>query len=68
MKILMTQTVQGSLDGVTVRELEGGVEYETPDSPAGARQALHHIKQGVAVSAPIEAPAKAARGAKRGGK
>lgn len=52
MKILMTQTVHGSLDGVTVQELAEGAEYETVDSPRGERLARHHIKQGVAVPAP----------------
>lgn len=52
MKILMTQTVQGSLDGETVRELEEGNEYDTVDSPRGARLGLYHIKQGVAIPAP----------------
>lgn len=52
MKILMTKTVQGSLDGETVRELVVGTEYETVDSPRGVRLALHHIKQGDAVAAP----------------
>ena len=47
MKILMTLTVQGSLDGVTVQELESGKEYE-----ATARLARYHVKQGVAVLAP----------------
>jgi len=50
MKICMTKTVQGSLDGLTVRELVEGSEYETVDSPRGARLARHHIKQGVAVA------------------
>jgi len=49
MKIQMTKTVHGSLDGVTVQELAEGAEYETVDSPRGERLARHHIKQGVAV-------------------
>ncbi|MGZ8339143.1 MAG: hypothetical protein ACXW2U_05460 [Telluria sp.] len=52
MKILMKQTVQGSLDGVTVRELAAGQEYDTADTPRGLRLAQYHIKQGVAVVAP----------------
>lgn len=60
MKIRMTKTVQGSLDGVTVRELVEGSEYETVDSPRGARLARHHIKQGVAVAVVVEAPEPAA--------
>lgn len=55
MKIRMTQTVQGSLDGETVRELVEGSEYETVDSPRGERLARHHIKQGVAVAVVAEA-------------
>ncbi|MDQ1834661.1 hypothetical protein [Massilia scottii] len=52
MKILMTKTVQGSLDGETVRELAAGTEYETVASPRGDRLAQYHIKQGVAVPSP----------------
>ncbi|NHZ38331.1 hypothetical protein [Massilia rubra] len=66
MKILMTQTVQGSLDGETVRELEEGTEYDTVDSPRGLRLAKYHIKQGVAVPAPGRtAPAPASKIAAR---
>lgn len=53
MKIQMTKTVQGSLDGVTVRELVEGMEYDTIDTPRGLRLAQYHIKQGVAVAAPV---------------
>lgn len=56
MKIRMTQTVQASLDGVTVRELVEGCEYETVDSPRGDRLARHHIKQRVAVAVVADAP------------
>jgi len=55
MKIRMTQTVQGSLDGETVRELVEGSEYETVDSPRGERLARHHIKQRVAVAVVVAA-------------
>ena len=62
MKILMTSTVQGSLDGVTVQQLDEGTEYDTVDSPRGVRLAEHHIKQGVAVAAPAQTPpARSAR-------
>lgn len=54
MKIVMTQTVQGSLDGVTVGELVEGQEYSTVDTPRGDRLAQYHIKQGVAVAAPAD--------------
>lgn len=50
MKIRMTKTVQGSLDGVTVQELIEGDEYDTVDSSRGERLARYHIKQGVAVA------------------
>ena len=52
MKILMTKTVQGSLDGVTVRELAAGELYDTVASPRGDRLGRYHIKQGVAMAAP----------------
>lgn len=52
MNIQMTKTIQGSLDGVTVRELVGGEQYDTVDSARGERLARYHVKQGVAVFAP----------------
>lgn len=57
MKIQMTKTVQGSLDGVTVQELKGSQQYDTADTPRGLRLAQYHIKQGVAVAAPEPEPA-----------
>lgn len=45
MKIKMKETVQGSLDGVTVQELVEGAEYDTVDSPRGARLAQYHVEQ-----------------------
>ncbi len=51
MKIKMTESIQGSLDGVTVRELTEGVEYDTVDTAVGARLAQAHIWKGVAVAA-----------------
>ena len=48
MKIQMTSTVQGSLDGETVQELRAGDVYEST-----ARLARYHIKQGVALPVPI---------------
>lgn len=56
MKIRMTKTVQGSLDGETVQELIEGDEYDTVDSSRGERLARYHIKQGVAVAVVIAAP------------
>lgn len=50
MKIRMTKTIQGSLDGVTVRELVEGREYETVNSPRGDRLARYHIGQRAAVA------------------
>lgn len=49
MKIRMTETVQGSLDGLTVGELAKGEEYSTVAGPRGDRLAKYHVKQGVAV-------------------
>ena len=54
MKIEMTETVQGSLDGETVQKLVKGHVYDTVDSPRGARLAQYHIDQGVAVAAKDE--------------
>lgn len=56
MKIEMTETVQGSLDGETVQELTKGHQYDTVDSPRGDRLAQYHMDQGVAIVAPPEAP------------
>ena len=52
MKIQMTKTVQGSLDGVTVQELTAGQQYDTIGTPRGLKLAQYHIKQGVAIVAP----------------
>lgn len=54
MKIEMTETVQGSLDGETVQKLVKGHVYDTVDSPRGERLAQYHIDQGVAVAAKDE--------------
>lgn len=51
MKIEMTETVQGSLDGETVQKLVKGHVYDTVDSPRGDRLAQYHIDQGVAMAA-----------------
>lgn len=50
MKIKMTETVQGSLDGETVQELTKGHKYDTAATPRGDRLAQYHIDQGVAVA------------------
>lgn len=52
MKIKMTQSIQGSLDGVTVIGLAAGQEYDTVDTARGKRLALAHIRKGVAVAVP----------------
>lgn len=49
MKIVMKETVQGSLDGETVQTLEAGATYDTVDSRRGERLANYHVEQGVAV-------------------
>lgn len=54
MKIRMTQTIQGSVDGVTVIDLTEGKDYSTPDTPRGDRLARYHIGRGHAVLAPID--------------
>ncbi|KAB8042555.1 hypothetical protein [Janthinobacterium aquaticum] len=53
MKIKMTQSLPGSLDGVTVIDLAAGQEYETVDSARGTRLALAHIRKGVAVAVAV---------------
>jgi len=60
MKIEMTETVQGSLDGETVQELTKGETYDTVDSPRGERLAKYHVEEmGCAIYAKV-APAPAA--------
>lgn len=54
MKIKMIRTIQGSLDGVTVRELKSEREYDTAATPSGDRLARYHIRNGDAVAAPAE--------------
>lgn len=44
MKIKMTETVQGSLDGETVQELKKGETYDTVESPRGDRLAVYHVE------------------------
>lgn len=53
MKIKMTQSLPGSLDGLTVIDLVAGQEYETVDSARGIRLALAHIRKGVAISVAV---------------
>lgn len=56
MKIKMTQSIQGSLDGVTVIGLAAGQEYDTVDTARGTRLALAHISKGVAVEVEVPTP------------
>lgn len=65
MRIRMTKTVQGSLDGEKVQKLEAGSAYDTVSSPRGDRLAAYHIKQGVAVLAPAARKAPLKRLAKK---
>lgn len=58
MKIEMTETVQGSLDGETVQKLVKGHEYDTVNTPRGERLAQYHIDQGVAVLVKAKAESK----------
>ncbi|MEG2030584.1 MAG: hypothetical protein RR376_08055 [Janthinobacterium sp.] len=57
MKIKMTQSIPGSIDGVTVIDLVAGREYDTVDTARGTRLALSHIRKGVAVAVEVLAPA-----------
>ena len=65
MKIRMTKTVQGSLDGETVQKLVAGSEYDTVSSPRGERLANYHVKQGVAVLVPEARKVALKRAAKK---
>jgi hypothetical protein len=56
MQIKMKETVQGSLDGVTVQELVEGQEYSTVESAVGDRLAQAHITQGVAEAVVVPFP------------
>ena len=56
MKIKMMQSIQGSLDGVTVQALAEGVEYDTVDTAVGTRLALAHIFKGVATAVADTSP------------
>lgn len=62
MKVKMTKTVQGSLDGETVQELTKGETYDTVNTPRGDRLAVYHVEtmgQAVYASATIDAEAPA---------
>ncbi|NML61831.1 hypothetical protein HHL21_12245 [Massilia sp. RP-1-19] len=49
MKIRMTKSIRGSLNGVTVDDLEEGQDYETVKSPLGERMGRAHIANYAAV-------------------
>lgn len=49
MRIRMTKSIRGSLDGVTVDDLAEGQEYDTEASARGDRMAQAHIANYVAV-------------------
>lgn len=49
MKIKMLKTMHGSIDGVTVIELQAGAEYAMTDAARGARRAAAYIRRSEAV-------------------
>lgn len=49
MKIRMTQSVRGSLNGVTVDDLEEGKDYETAPTAMGQRMGRALVERCVAI-------------------
>ena len=49
MKIKMLKTIPGSIDGVTVIELQAGTEYTMTDAARGQRRAAAYFRRGEAV-------------------
>lgn len=49
MKIKMLKTIPGSIDGVTVIELQAGTEYTMTDAARGQRRAAAYFHRGEAV-------------------
>ncbi|PKV47992.1 hypothetical protein CLU92_5467 [Janthinobacterium sp. 61] len=49
MKIKMLKTIPGSIDGVTVIELQVGTEYTMTDAARGVRRAAAYIRRSEAV-------------------
>lgn len=49
MKIKMLKTMPGSIDGVTVIELQAGTEYTMTDAARGVRRAVAYIRRSEAV-------------------
>ena len=45
MKIKMLKTMHGSIDGVTVIELQAGAEYTMTDDARGVRRAAAYIRR-----------------------
>lgn len=54
MKIRMTKSIRGSLNGVTVDDLAEGKDYETENSPRGERMGQSHISNYVAIELDVE--------------
>jgi hypothetical protein len=49
MKIRMTESVRGTLNGVTVDDLVAGQDYETVNSPMGERMGRALVEKCVAI-------------------
>ena len=49
MKIKMLKTIPGSIDGVTVIQLQAGTEYAMTDAARGVRRAAAYIRRSEAV-------------------
>lgn len=49
MKIKMLKTIHGSIDGVTVIELQAGTEYTMSDAARGQRRAAAYFRRDEAV-------------------
>ncbi|MGK5053611.1 hypothetical protein [Janthinobacterium sp. RB2P8] len=49
MKIKMLKTMPGSIDGVTVIELQAGTEYTMTDAARGVRRAAAYIRRSEAI-------------------
>ncbi|QKY02811.1 hypothetical protein G3257_11530 [Janthinobacterium lividum] len=73
MKIKMLKTIPGSIDGVTVIELQAGTEYTMTDDARGVRRAAAYIRRSEAVEVvdaatgsdrTVAAPARKARAKK----
>ena len=56
MKIKMLKTMPGSIDGVTVIELQAGAEYTMTDAARGVRRAAAYIRRSEAVEVIEAAP------------